>query len=130
MGQSPGPWLKERHHWAVVRPPELAVPGWEAGAGVRPPVWAHTGCCTSQSRRPVLSRVNAVECQGMEPTCFQLGFPAAASSALQLAADLRLCPPSSSLPMGRWPTEESRGEGQQRGAPIRGPPEGMRRDHL
>lgn len=76
------------------------------------------------------SCANPMKFQEIEPTCIQSGFTAAASSALQLAGDPWLYPPSSSPPVGRQPTGGAGGEGQGRGSSYKRPPEGMMGDHL
>lgn len=51
-------------------------------------VRAHTNLCPSELLSGVVSCVNPMEFQRMEPTCLQSVFMAAASSALQLAGAL------------------------------------------
>lgn len=69
-----------------MRPPELTVVlrGWEGGACVQLRVSPHKPLASGLPSSAGWC-VNPMEFQGMEPTCLQSVFMAAASSALQLA---------------------------------------------
>lgn len=79
--------------------------------------------------------INLMEFQELEPTCFQLGFMAAASSTLQLAGDpvaLSPSPPAPPSPWvgGRWGDVGLGMRVKGGGVLKRDLPEGISWDHL